>query len=51
VSGIAGEAIAAMLQQAYSARAAGVDYDVYLQDVDGRWTRRPMAKRRSCTHA
>jgi hypothetical protein len=50
VPGIAGEAIAAMLQQTSATRAAGVGHDVYLESPDGLWTRRPMAKRRSCTH-
>jgi len=50
VPGIAGEAIAAMLQQAAATRAAGVGHDVYLEDGSGAWVRRAMAKRRSCTH-
>ena len=50
VPGIAGEAIAATLRHAHATRAAGVGHDVHLQGADGRWTRRPMAKRRSCAH-
>jgi TrkA-N domain len=50
VPGIAGEAIAAMLQQTSAMRVAGLGHEVYLEDLDGRWTRRSMAKRRSCTH-
>ncbi|HSS66970.1 MAG TPA: NAD-binding protein [Nocardioidaceae bacterium] len=51
VPGIAGEAIAAMLQQACMARVAGLGHDVFLEDPEGQWARRPMAKRRSCQHS
>jgi hypothetical protein len=50
VPGIAGEAIATMLQQTYPTRAAGVGHKVYLEGLDGCWVKRPMAMRRSCAH-